>query len=246
MRRPASATINCSERIVFTWFAEFMADTLANDYRWLVSGAADALLADLGSSPQKVVSLAARLRRDHSAGRTHLLLEQAELRRRARQKFTHPEQMFFTPVALEQASDETLAGYKAQRFDRGKPVVDLACGIGGDLLGLASRGPVLGVDRNPIAAIVAAANLERAGFPLPACGVAVADALATDLSSASAWHIDPDRRPQGRRTTRVASHSPSAEEIDRLRTTCAAAAVKVAPAGGRAGALGRGSGVPVD
>jgi hypothetical protein len=211
-------------------FIECMTDIPLSDYRWLTSGQADELLAEAGSSTEGLVSLAARLRRDWPPARTHLVLEQVELRRRAKQKFAHPERMFFMPLALEQASDETLAAYKAERFADGEPLADLCCGIGGDLLGLAARGPALGIDRDPVAAILAAANLQRVDPPRHASRAAVADVLTTDLSTAAAWHIDPDRRPHGRRTTRVALHSPDADEIDRLRAQCPTAAVKLAPA----------------
>ncbi|HWC88339.1 MAG TPA: hypothetical protein VG433_01750 [Pirellulales bacterium] len=207
-----------------------MADVLLDDYRWLTSGQADDLLADAASSTEPIVQLTARLRRSLPAGRTHLVLEQVELRRRAKQKFAHPQRMFFSQVALEQATDEVLAGYKAERFGPAGPVADLCCGIGGDLLGLAPGRAVLGVDRNPAAAILASANLRRALPQEHSCGVAVADVLELDLGSAAAWHIDPDRRPHGRRTTRVALHSPDSAAIDHLRTRCTAAAIKLAPA----------------
>ena len=43
-------------------------------------------------------------------------------------------------------------------------IADLCCGIGGDLLALAEQGTVIGVDRDPIAAHFAAANV-RAVVP---------------------------------------------------------------------------------
>jgi hypothetical protein len=207
-----------------------MADPLLDDYRWLTSGQADDLLAEVASSGEPIVQLTARLRRALPTGRTHLILEQVELRRRAKQKFAHPEDMFFSPLALEQASDAMLAAYKAERFGQAEPVADLCCGIGGDLLGLAQGRAVLGIDRNPVAAILAAANLNRAQPPPHSGAVAVADVLAIDLGCAAAWHIDPDRRPHGRRTTHVALHSPGPDAIDRLRAACAAGAIKLAPA----------------
>ncbi len=66
--------------------------------------------------------------------------------------------MFFTARGLEQATDEIVAACTASRFPRGLPLAELCCGIGGDLLALAHRGPVVGVDRDPAAAILADAN----------------------------------------------------------------------------------------
>ncbi len=70
--------------------------------------------------------------------------------------------MFFATRPLEQATDEVVAAYKAGRFPPGRLMVDFCCGIGGDLLALASRGPVLGVDRDPVLALLAGANLAHA------------------------------------------------------------------------------------
>jgi len=63
-----------------------------------------------------------------------------------------------------------------------------------------------------------------------ACGVVVADVTAFDVRGFTAWHIDPDRRVQGRRTTRVELHEPGPEVVDHLRAARADGAVKLAPA----------------
>ena len=132
--------------------------------------------------------------------------------------------MFFTPLGLEQATDEFVAAYKASRFPPAQAVADLCCGLGGDLLALAARGAATGVDRDPVTALLAEANAP-ASAP-----ILVADATAVDLRGCSAWHIDPDRRPTGRRTTRVELHEPGPEVIDRLRAARPEGAVKLAPA----------------
>src|SRR5688500_18840355 len=119
-----------------------------DDYRWLIGDDAAGWLARLRDAGPATAALAARLRRDLSAGRVRLLLEQAELRRRAAAKFAAAERMFFTPLGLEQATDETVAAYKSGRFPAG-PRADLCCGIGGDLLALAARGAATGVERQP-------------------------------------------------------------------------------------------------
>ena len=48
--------------------------------------------------------------------RARLVVEQLELRRRASAKFSSASRMFFTAKSLEQATDETVAAYKARRF----------------------------------------------------------------------------------------------------------------------------------
>ncbi|HEY4308502.1 MAG TPA: class I SAM-dependent methyltransferase [Pirellulales bacterium] len=200
-----------------------------DDYRWLTSADGEAWLAKAGVDRRSTLIVTAELRRQLSPERTHLVLEQVELRRRARQKFSAAEGMFFTPIGLEQATDEFVASYKARRFPTGAPVADLCCGIGGDLLALAARGPVTGVDRDPAVAVIAAANA-KAVLPQATVTVATTDVDRFDIHEFAAWHIDPDRRPEGRRTTRVDLHEPGPEVIDRLRRKCGAGSIKLAPA----------------
>ncbi|HVU41008.1 MAG TPA: class I SAM-dependent methyltransferase [Xanthobacteraceae bacterium] len=201
-----------------------------DDYRWLVSTAAEPWLAQAATADARsTVSLTADLRRQLSAERTHLVLEQVELRRRARAKFAAAGQMWFTAVGLEQATDEIIARYKAQRFATQAAVADLCCGIGGDLLALAERGPVVGVDRDPLVTLLAAANVQAVA-PQSVASFRVSDVEAFDVCDFASWHIDPDRRPEGRRTTRVELHEPGPAVIDRLRARQAEGAVKLAPA----------------
>lgn len=198
-----------------------------DDYRWLVGPQAAPWLAEAAEQSADELTLLTRLRKVLSPPRAHLVVQQAQLRRRAAQKFSSARQMFFTPVLLEQATDEAVAAYKAGRFPRGTCLADLCCGIGGDSLALAQRGSVRAVDRDAVAALLAEANARVCG-----CGavtVTAADALATPLDECSAAHIDPDRRPEGRRTTRVELHEPSLEQIEQLRRRVPDMAVKLAP-----------------
>ena len=85
-------------------------------------------------------------------------------------------------------------------------------GLAGILLALARRGPVSGVDRDPVVTLLAEANLDAlclrtSGFQPR---ILLADAAAISLEDYAAWHVDPDRRPQGRRTTQVDLHEPAA------------------------------------
>ena len=198
-----------------------------DDYRWLVGDAAQSWLALAEQGGASTLVTAQRLRKELSPARTHLVMEQAELRTRARVKFSAAERMFFSRLGLQQASDEITAGYKAGRFPAGVPLADLCCGIGGDLLALARRGIASGVEREPIAAIMAEANLAATGRP---GRVAIDDVAAVNVADYAAWHSDPDRRPSGRRTTRVELHEPRLEVIETLLRQNQQAAIKLAPA----------------
>jgi hypothetical protein len=196
-------------------------------YQWLTGPAGRQWLARAAALEGGLAARAARLRRDLSAEQTSLLLGQLELRRRGRAKFSAAEAMFFTARGLEQATDEWIARYKAGRF-LGGPVADLCCGIGGDLVGLAGRGEAVGVERDPACAIIAAANAHAVWGRTVA--VRKGEIAAADVRSCEAWHIDPDRRPTGRRTTRVSLHEPAPEAIEELLAANPHAAVKLAPA----------------
>jgi SAM-dependent methyltransferase len=223
---------------------------MLDDYRWLVGAEGSAWLervAEMAAEAASQVALTANLRRELSQPRVQLLLEQIELRDRAREKFAHAGRMFFTRPALEQATDQCVAAYKASRFPQGQPLVDLCCGIGGDLLSLARRGSVCAVDRDPVMVMLAEANAaairdaaardvvtQKSG---DACaqseikfGVADVAEAAASLAGVAAWHIDPDRRAAGRRTTKVELHDPAPDILERLLTACPNAAIKLAPA----------------
>jgi hypothetical protein len=202
------------------------------DYEWLTGAEAASLAAELAASQQPLHRVLAQLRRRLSPGRAHLVVELVELRRRAAAKFAAAQRMFFTRTALEQATDQWLAAYKAARFAAHGPIADLCCGIGGDLLALASRAVVVGVDRDPIVALLAAANARAVLAPDDAAHVSVrAEAVERfDLSGVAAWHVDPDRRPAGRRTSSPAWSSPEAAVIGRMLALAPHAAIKLAPA----------------
>lgn len=208
-------------------------DSRLDDYRWLVSDQGARWLGRVAEHQRPTVAQASRLRKDLSPGRVHLVLEQAELRRRARAKFVEADRMFFTPIGLEQATDQWVAAYKASRAPEAAPLADLCCGIGGDLLALARRGPVVGVERDPAIALLAQANL-RAVRPGDCDGsaarVRVEDVAKVSACQFAAWHLDPDRRPGGRRTTSLERCQPGPATIDRLLRQRVDAAVKLAPA----------------
>ena len=201
------------------------------DCEWLTGDEAGAILAELADDKTPLHTAITRLRGRFTPAQTHLLLEQTELRRRATAKFTQAHQMFFTRIGLEQATDEWVAQYKASRITSHSqraagftPAVfaDLCCGIGGDLKALATNATAIGIDRDPIVAHFAAINT---GAPIHTTDIAT-----FDLNSATAFHIDPDRRPSGRRTTSLEWCEPNIATIDGLLARAPNAAIKLAPA----------------
>ncbi|MGD9647483.1 MAG: hypothetical protein AB7U73_17345 [Pirellulales bacterium] len=210
-----------------------------SDLRWLTSAASIPYLELASDFALSELQRAERLRRELSTRRARLVLEQAALRQRASDKFSVARRMFFAPVALEQATDEQIARYKARRFT-GDLVLDLCCGIGGDLVALAERGAVLGAELDPARAWLAAANLRVGASPdsssggnaAPACErlVVCGDASRLRLPPDACWHIDPDRRVEGRRTVDVQHYAPRLEILQRMLAEGPHAAIKLAPA----------------
>jgi hypothetical protein len=104
-------------------------------------------------------------------------------------------------------------------------VLDLGCGIGGDLISAARAGlRVTGVERDPETAATARANL--AALELPG-EVVVGEAESTDLTPYDVVFADPARRADGRRVFDHNAYSPPWSFVTGLleRTAC----VKVAP-----------------
>lgn len=155
-------------------------------------------------------------------------LTQAELRVRAVDKFgALAASMYFTPDGLEQATRLPVATHRAARLSvfGASTVVDLGCGIGGDLISAARAGlRVTGVERDPETAATARANLaalELAGE------VFVGEAESIDLTPYVVVFADPARRADGRRVFDHNAYSPPWSFVTELlqRTAC----VKAAP-----------------
>lgn len=198
-----------------------------DDYRWLVSDLARPWL-EIAGAASNVFQLSNQLRRDLSPDRARIILEQSDLRKRAGVKFRRAAEMFFAKTALEQASDEHVAAYKGARFPKSANVADLCCGIGGDLLALAAQASAYGVERNLVVALLANANGN-----LVVHGSNLVQARAVndqDVAACDCWHIDPDRRPTGQRSTRLEHHAPDAGAIRHWLTLNPNAAIKLAPA----------------
>ena len=210
-----------------------------DDIRWLVSTAAKPYLSAAQQDARPLHTQIQALRRDLSVARAHLVLEQVELRHRATAKFENADQLFYERKALEQSTDHLTAAYKAERFPAGLPVADLCTGMGGDLMALATRGAVVGIERNESLAILAETNgriwQERhsgADVSLDTSATVQMqsiDVRECDLRQMAGWHIDPDRRPAGKRTTRVELHEPGPEVWQKLWEQNPNGAIKLAP-----------------
>ena len=190
---------------------------------------------DAGAEPLTVATEVRRRVRGLTPELASAALTQAQLRRRAREKFgVAADRMWFTPDGLEQATRAEVADHRATRFaalnaklDRPAKVADLCCGIGADLRALSAAGcAVTGYDRDPLTVEVAHANAEALG--LDATDITCLDVEELDRSSFDAAFIDPARRQHGRRVFDVHAFSPSWTFVKQV-LRAAPAAAKLAP-----------------
>jgi SAM-dependent methyltransferase len=204
------------------------------DLNYLLSPEGQQLLSELAQERfegDDHLRLASRLRRQVGQARAHALLETSLLRRRATTKFQRAQDMYFTRQALEQASAEIVAGYRAGRFVQAgfEKVADLGCGIGGDSMALAANGPVIGVDLDLLRLAMARENVRLYGFsgrflPLQA------NLLALDPLPVEAIFADPGRRTKsGRRIYSVHDYRPPLNFLERWRKVVPHQAVKISP-----------------
>lgn len=183
--------------------------------------------ADHPGDPVRVAAVVRRLEPD--AEKAAAATTQAQLRGKAVAKLGDAAHaMFFTPDALEQATRTRVADHRAARLAAAIPggsVVDLGCGIGGDLLAFARAGLVAaGVEKDPVRAEMARANLEVLGLP---GAVMTGDATAIDVRGFDAAFADPARRGGRGRVFDVDGWTPPWPWVlDLLRGR---ALVKVAP-----------------
>ena len=201
-------------------------------FRWLLTDDGQAVLARAveATADPGVDELAvqAELRRTTPATRVATALTQAELRRRAVAKFGDlAHRMYFTPDGLEQATRLSVATHRAGRLQAAvtQSVIDLGCGIGGDLVAFARAGiTTAGVDLDPLRVAVAQANLEALGL---SGAVQEADATQVDPEPFDVAFADPARRSGRGRTFHVEEWTPPWSFVEGLlrRDAC----VKVAP-----------------
>ena len=200
-------------------------------FRWVLSADGARLLADAGAAVEAgedPLATQTRLRRTAEPAYVAAALTQATLRVRGREKFGElADRMYFTPDGLEQATRHRVAAHRAARLVAASAatLVDLGCGIGGDLLAASRAGlTAAGVDLDPVRVAVAQANLDALGLP---GAVLLADATTLDTGAFDVAFADPARRTARGRTFDVDGWTPPWPFVVRLlaRDAC----VKVAP-----------------
>lgn len=196
-------------------------------FRWLLTEDGQALLAAATTVEGTPLQVQKMLREKAGAEQVAAALGQVELRRRAAAKLGgDAARMYFTRDGLEQATRTTVARHRASRVALvGPSVVDLTCGIGGDLVAFARAGlTAAGIDVDPLRVEMARANLAALGL---GGAVEVGDATQLDVTPFAAAYADPARRSARGRTFHVEDWTPPWTFVESLLT--GRACVKVAP-----------------
>ncbi|SMP62276.1 Methyltransferase domain-containing protein [Neorhodopirellula lusitana] len=180
-----------------------------------------------------------RLQGEYTSSQVAVLRDIASLQTKAKRTFAPNENSdrawWVTRAGLQQSTQSAVAELKASWFGDA-PVADICCGLGSDLIALANRGPVTGIDINPDVLSFAAANARTALTADKLAGVKLVQADVTDsevrslIGDAELLHIDPDRRAGGTRHTLADDLVPNWQRVTELIAGCDGAVIKLAPA----------------
>jgi SAM-dependent methyltransferase len=200
-------------------------------FRWLLTDDGQELLGqatELVAAGEAPMAVQRQLRAtSDGTDRVAATLGQVELRAKAVEKLgPDAALMYFTRDGLEQATRYPVARHRASRVAAAGPsVVDLTCGIGGDLVAFARQGlTTAGIDVDPLRTEIARANLAALGL---GGAVQVADATTLDVSPFGTAYADPARRSGRGRSFRPDDWMPSWSFVEGL--LAGRACVKVAP-----------------
>lgn len=207
-----------------------MIDSLTH-YHWLASAEGATELeyaAKMRADGALDLKIGESLRHRLDSERAALVLTQLDLRERARSKFTRANEMLFTRPGLEQATSESIARYRAERYMGASHILDLCCGIGGDLIALAGlKGKTTAVDRDPVHLFLAKHNA-HVYHPDAEIKPLLMDVEDVELNNLDAVFIDPARRlGSGKRTGYLSE--PSIEWSVSLAAQVVAVGIKTAP-----------------
>jgi SAM-dependent methyltransferase len=210
-------------------------DAGSADVRALLTPEGAALMARLPPYDEgSALATAELLRREGvPAGLAAAAMTQSRLRARGRSRLgPDADRMWLTEAGLEQATRRVVAERHAERFARlgVRTVADLCCGVGGDLLALARAGVprVVGVDRDPVTAAVAAANAAALGLG-DRTEVRCEDVTTTSLDDVDAVFVDPARRGARGRALDPRDWSPPLSFVLDVAARVPATGAKLAP-----------------
>lgn len=191
-------------------------------------------LAAQSLTDDDLLPLLARYREEYPVELLRAAVDLTRLRRKAAVKFARAADMFFTRDTLEMASAEVVAAHTSQRFAGLDKVLDLCCGIGGDMLALAVKANhVIAVDQEALSLEMAHANA-RANALDEKIDCISADVISFMNSGlfapVDAIFIDPSRRAGVAAARQPERYSPPLSWCLGLLQYTPRLAIKVSPA----------------
>jgi hypothetical protein len=169
------------------------------------------------------------------------LLERVHFLRKGKEKFPRAAKMRFSREGLAQASSKWVAEYRTlrirERLGGVARILDVCAGIGGDTIALATRWPVIAIERDPETMAILRHNLGVHGLE-EKVQLIEGDILQLldDESARAAWgqvdciFFDPSRRAQGSRRIETELYAPPLSLLDRLRGLTPNVVAKISPA----------------
>jgi len=140
------------------------------------------------------------------------------------------EAWWVTRLGLQQSTHHRVARLKASWMGD-SVVADVCCGLGSDLIALAQRGIVVGLDIDSDVLAFAAANLRVGGVTGSLQSLDVTTTSPDRIvGDAEYLHLDPDRRANGHRHTDADDLVPSWDRVCELVARSRGGIVKLAPA----------------
>lgn len=206
-----------------------------NELKFLLTSEGQRLLEEVSNPPISAsnhLPVAAKLRKRVDPILAQAVIETVLLRQRAITKFSRAAEMYFVRAALEQASAEVVANYRAAKYSEAglKTIADLGCGIGGDAAALSAKADVIGMDLDPVRVAMAGENVRVYGNEDRFLAM-LADSTAVTVPQVDAFFFDPARRDErGKRIKSVMHYDPPLATIDLWRDKTSHGAVKVSPA----------------
>jgi SAM-dependent methyltransferase len=167
------------------------------------------------------------LQKQFNTDHSRALLEMMLLRKRAITKFSKANEMFFDREALEMASSEQVANYRASQLLQFATVMDLGCGIGGDTIALSRAGlNVRSIDKERSRCRMTQVNLHVNN---QVAEVICADFMTTEFGRSDVVFVDPSRRSGNHRSLDPEQYFPPLNAIIAKYSKTPVLLVKVAP-----------------
>jgi len=166
------------------------------------------------------VSEISKLRKNWSAEEVRVAIELTRARASAIGRLENAETLVSDLEGVQQSSSSRVAKWKAKRFEHASHVVDLCCGVGGDLLYLPKG--AIGIDIDPLRCWMAKENTRKK--------IICEDVRTYSGLENSLILLDPSRRDQNGRRLGLDEMQPNISIVQEICEKVRGGCVKLSPA----------------